>query len=592
MSEVTARPEICLNMIVRNEAHIVHEVLEVVAPYITSWVIVDTGSDDGTPDVIRSRMANLGIPGELHERPWRNFGHNRSEALTLAQGHGDYIWVMDADDTVVGTPDFGGLSADVYNLRYGQGAGFMYWRRQLFRDGLRWRYEGVVHEYAVCDDPFVEERLDGEYYIDSRRLGARNLDPQKYARDRDLLLAEVERNPDDGRSVFYLAQSYFDLCDFVNAREWYARRVDMGGWDEEVYCAMFRVAESMAQLGAPWPDVQDAYLRAWEFRPTRAEPLHAIAYRYRTDQRYRLGHLFAERAAEIPLPEEDTLFVGADVYAWRAVDEQSVCASWTGKHMEAFMLCRHLLAGRDIPDDDRKRIAGNRDCSAPAVIEAALSYPEVLAKSLIAGPRNSEVTVSLVAGPDRGATEQMLNSFLRSCVDVPRVGRFLVVNAGLSAEDRATLLERYRFLEFRHSAPGDGPGAQLAQVRGEIEGRFWLHLGEGWQFFAPERFISRLTGVLEAEPEVFQVAINFGDAVKLTGVSAAENAVRRAADAGRYVLADVVASGPAMFETARVDRAGGIDGTDRDPIAELGRRAAAAGLRTASLDEVLCIAGV
>ena len=592
MSEVTARPEICLNMIVRNEAHIVHELLEVVAPYITSWVIVDTGSDDGTPDVIRSRMANLGIPGELHERPWRNFGHNRSEALTLAQGHGDYIWVMDADDTVVGTPDFGGLSADVYNLRYGQGAGFMYWRRHLFRDGLRWRYEGVVHEYAVCDDPFVEERLDGEYYIDSRRLGARNLDPQKYARDRDLLLAEVERNPDDGRSVFYLAQSYFDLCDFVNAREWYARRVDMGGWDEEVYCAMFRVAESMAQLGAPWPDVQDAYLRAWEFRPTRAEPLHAIAYRYRTDQRYRLGHLFAERAAEIPLPEEDTLFVGADVYAWRAVDEQSVCASWTGKHMEAFMLCRHLLAGRDIPDDDRKRIAGNRDCSAPAVIEAALSYPEVLAKSLIAGPRNSEVTVSLVAGPDRGATEQMLNSFLRSCVDVPRVGRFLVVNAGLSAEDRATLLERYRFLEFRHSAPGDGPGAQLAQIRGEIEGRFWLHLGEGWQFFAPERFISRLTGVLEAEPEVFQVAINFGDAVKLTGVSAAENAVRRAADAGRYVLADVVASGPAMFETARVDRAGGIDGTDRDPIAELGRRAAAAGLRTASLDEVLCIAGV
>ena len=95
-----------------------------VAPYITSWVIVDTGSDDGTQDVIRSHMASLGIPGELHERPWRNFGHNRSEALTLAQGHGDYIWVMDADDTVVGTPDFGGLSADVYNMRYGQGAGF------------------------------------------------------------------------------------------------------------------------------------------------------------------------------------------------------------------------------------------------------------------------------------------------------------------------------------------------------------------------------------------------------------------------------------------------------------------------------------
>jgi hypothetical protein len=39
----------------------------------------------------------------------------------------------------------------------------------------------------------------------------------------------------------------------------------------------------------------------------------------------------------------------------------------------------------------------------------------------------------------------------------------------------------------------------------------------------------------------------------LTGGCAAEQAVRRTPDAGRYVLADVVASGPAMFDTARLD---------------------------------------
>src|SRR5215813_94463 len=94
-------PTICLNMIVRNEAHIVGEVLDAVAPYISSWVIVDTGSDDGTQEMIRRHMAGLGIQGELHERPWRDFGHNRSEALALAQGRGDYVWVIDADDMVV-----------------------------------------------------------------------------------------------------------------------------------------------------------------------------------------------------------------------------------------------------------------------------------------------------------------------------------------------------------------------------------------------------------------------------------------------------------------------------------------------------------
>jgi len=37
------------------------------APYISSWVIVDTGSDDGTQDLITNHMARLGIQGELYE---------------------------------------------------------------------------------------------------------------------------------------------------------------------------------------------------------------------------------------------------------------------------------------------------------------------------------------------------------------------------------------------------------------------------------------------------------------------------------------------------------------------------------------------
>ena len=297
--------------------------------------------------------------------------------------------------------------------------------------------------------------------------------------------------------------------------------------------------------------------------------------RYRDEQRYLLGYLFAQRAAQIPFPEEDLLFVGADVYAWRAIDEQAVCASWIGKHAEAFTLCRRLLARPDIPDDDRQRIAVNRDFSVPAMLEAASSYPDALVQRLVAGPGEAEVIVSLVAGPDRETTEQTMNSFLNCCLDVSRVGRFLVVDAGLSAPDRALLRKRYGFLEFVDRRSGDGPAAQLAQLRAQIDGRFWLHLGQGWRFFAPENFITRLIAVLDAEPQVFQVGINFADAVKLTGACAAEQAVRRAPDAGRYVLTDAVASGPAMFDTARLDRAGGVEGSDPDPH----RRTRAAGGR-------------
>jgi glycosyltransferase involved in cell wall biosynthesis len=594
----TAHPTICLNMIVKNEAHIVCETLDSVAPYISSWVIVDTGSDDGTQDLIRNHMAHLGIPGELHERPWRNFGHNRTEALALAQGHADYIWWCDADDTVTGTLDFSRLSADIYSMRRKLGAD-IYWLPHVYRDGLDLHYEGVTHECIAWDDPtYVWAQLEGEYQIEDRHLSSRNQSGEKFTQDRELLLAEVTRDPEDSRSVFYLAQSCFDLgrtrgriSDFVDAREWYLRRVELGGWGEEVYYSLLRIAEALSYLGASWPEVQDAYLKAWESRPTRAEALYAIASRYRSEQRYQLGYLFAVRAAQIPFPD-DQLFVRGDIHSWRSIDEQAVCAGWIGKQAEAFTLDRRLMAQPDVPDDDRQRIARNRDYSVPTMIDAASSYPPEVVQRLAAGSPDAEVTVSLVAGPDRDATEHTLNSFLHCCTDVTRVGRFVVVDAGLSAEDRATLLERYPFLELGERGRKSGPGARLAQIRHQIGGRFWLHLSENWRFFAPDDFITRLTAVLEREPEVFQVGINLADATKLTGATATEDAVRRAPDAGRYVVGDLVASGPAMFETTRLDRAGGIDETARDPIAKLGRLAATAGLRTASLDEVLCIAEI
>src|SRR5580704_6811803 len=100
------RASICLNMIVKDEAHIIHEVLESTLKYISYWVISDTGSTDGTQDIIKKFYAKHKIPGELHEDKWEDFGHNRSLALEYAHGKADYIWVFDADDLVEGEINF------------------------------------------------------------------------------------------------------------------------------------------------------------------------------------------------------------------------------------------------------------------------------------------------------------------------------------------------------------------------------------------------------------------------------------------------------------------------------------------------------
>ena len=86
--------------------------------------------------------------------------------------------------------------------------------------------------------------------------------------------------------------------------------------------------------------------------------------------------------------------------------------------------------------------------------------------------------------------------------------------------------------------------------------------------------------MLEAEPQVFQVAINYTDAVKLIGACAAEQTISRTPDTGRYLLTETMATGPAMFDTARLERAINLKGTAPNSPANL---------RTASLDEVLCI---
>ena len=411
----------------------------------------------------------------------------------------------------------------------------------------------------------------------------RDVDPNQ--RFINLLRPEVTPDSEDVRQVSMLAQVYFNAGDFANARKWFARMIEIGGSDEGTFWAMLRVAQSMEMLGEPWPDVHEAYLRAWEFRPTRAEPLYDIARHYIAEKRCRPGYLYAQRAAEIPLPEDDMTIPHPDIYTWRTTFQQLVCAYHIDKQAEAFTLARRLLARPDIPDGDRQGIASIRDLTVPTMLEAASSYPDVLARNLIAGPRDAEVTVSVVAGPDRAATERTLNSFLHCCTDVSRVGRFLVVDVGLSAQDRAILQERYAFLEFADYAPG-------THLRDQIHGRYWLHLDHGWQFFAPENLITRLIAVLDAETQVFQVGINLADAVELTGSSAPEHTVRRAPAAGRYVLSYVVATGPAMFDTARLSRAGRTDTTNPDPVAELQQRAAAAGLQTATLDEVLCITTV
>ena len=364
---------ICLNMIVKNEAHVIGRCLASLVPWIDTWVIVDTGSQDGTQDLIREQLK--GVPGELHERPWVDFATNRTEAIQLARPHGDYLLFMDADEVFVipegmERPD---LTEDAYQVEFHFGS-LVYYRPGLVSTRHDWAYEGVLHEYLYRRDKadyWVTRRWEGPY-IQVFPEGARSKDPDKYKRDAALLEKALEKEPGNARYAFYLAQSYRDAGEPERSLEAYRRRAEMAGSLEETWHALYQIARLLERLDHPEPEVVQAYLKAFAFRPGRAEVPGSLARYLRLRQRYQEAAIHAAAGMRLPLTT-DLLFVEHEFYQWICLDEYAVSLYWLGRYQEALQVCDQLLAGTSLPEHERERVQANRDFSLQA-----LGGPEIL----------------------------------------------------------------------------------------------------------------------------------------------------------------------------------------------------------------------
>ncbi|MBF5004835.1 glycosyltransferase [Diaphorobacter caeni] len=353
----SSKSTICLNMIVKNEAHVIERCLASVRPWIDRWVIVDTGSSDGTQQVIRDFMA--GVPGELHERPWKNFAHNRNEALQLARGGADYLLFIDADEQLQMPERFAWpqFTADGYFLTCHM-AGTEYQRNALVATRRDWRWEGVLHEYLTAPNVQPWAQLPGPVIFVSHD-GARAKDPTTYLKDIALLEDALKTDPGNTRNVFYLAQSYRDAQRLPQSLERYRQRAGMGGWEEERWFAQFQVAKLLERTGAAAEVVREAYLATYAARPQRAEPLCELARFCRERGEHALGALFALQASQMEMPT-DILFVDASVYRWRALDELAVNAFYTPHKDPGKAAVKELLSRQSFPESERARIEGNR----------------------------------------------------------------------------------------------------------------------------------------------------------------------------------------------------------------------------------------
>jgi len=354
-------PHVCLNMIVKDEAHCIQETLESMVPYIDYYVVCDTGSTDNTKEIVTTFFEKEGIPGEIFDHKWINFDHNRTLALQACEDKSDYIFIMDADDVVMGNLILPELNKDKYNLMLGKYT--QYPRPLLIKNDteIGWSFQVPRHEALYNKKQFVTTgTITGDYYIDSRRLGARNKNPHKYRDDAICLQEYLDSKPEKRyipRATFYLAQSLMDDHQYKKALKRYLERTTLGAYIGEIYFSFYKVGK-IYEIFAKKKNkdmtvkIEKAYLAASRTNKQRAEPLYELTRYFRERGDLEKAYGYAKPASEMKQP--DGLFITTDVYKYLCLLELLLIARDLGKIDEVREIEEELLKRNKeglVPDD-------------------------------------------------------------------------------------------------------------------------------------------------------------------------------------------------------------------------------------------------
>ena len=328
----TKTPTLCLNMIVKNESKIITRLFDSVLSIIDCYCICDTGSTDNTVNLITEYFHRKNIPGKVVTEPFKNFCHNRNFALQLCLGMSDYVLLLDAD-MVLEVNNFNKSLldlADSFNILQGNDL-FYYQNMRIVKNNGLYKYVGVTHEYI--DTP-SNNRLAGfekkDLFI--RDFGDGGSKHDKFERDIRLLLDGLQEEPNNVRYHFYLANSYHDSGRFDEAINVYKKRIQFGGWQEEVWYSYYRIGLCFKKMDK-MNDAIHYWLEGYEYYPDRLEGLYEIINYYRLNSKHKLGEMIYQLARKVldrNCRRENYLFLHDDVYTSKIYYEFTVFAAYIG----------------------------------------------------------------------------------------------------------------------------------------------------------------------------------------------------------------------------------------------------------------------
>ena len=332
MDLVEKKPTLCLNMIVKNESRIIKRLFDSVISIIDSYCICDTGSTDNTIQVIEEYFKEKQIPGKIVSEPFKNFCHNRNFALQACVGLSDYVLFLDAD-MVLEINNFDKTilnTAKSFYILQGN-TSFYYQNLRIVQNNGLYKYVGVTHEYIDTPQNNTIIGLD-KANIFIRDIGDGGSKNDKFERDIKLLLDGLKDEPNNVRYHFYLANTYHDCGKFDEAINIYKKRIELGGWKEEVWYSYYRIGLCYKNMNK-FPDALFYWLEGYDYYPERLEGIYEIINYYRQSGKNKLALKFYYIAKEIldkNLNNDSYLFLHNDVYSYKIYFEYTIIAAYCG----------------------------------------------------------------------------------------------------------------------------------------------------------------------------------------------------------------------------------------------------------------------
>ena len=325
-------PTIVLNMIVKNESKIITRLFDTVIDIINTYCICDTGSSDDTVNVIQEYFDKKKIKGKIVLEPFQNFEHNRNVALQSCIGMADFVLLLDADMKLkINNFDKNLLNNYDHFMVFQGNDTFFYQNLRIMKNNGLYSYKGVTHEYINTPQNSKSYLLSKDIFF-INDIGDGGCKQNKFERDINLLKDGILKEPKNDRYHFYLANSYFDLGKFNEAIEIYKKRIEFGGWQEEVWFSYYKIGFSYMNLDQIEKAIH-TWMNGFEYYQNRLEGIYEIIKYYRINSKHLLANIYYENAKKIldkNLNRDNCLFLQNDVYTNKIYYEYTIIAYYLG----------------------------------------------------------------------------------------------------------------------------------------------------------------------------------------------------------------------------------------------------------------------